>query len=378
MSGSKILDKTPYSNTGSLYTLENGLRACVDWVSVTFKNLQNPYDVISILGLSVSDFTSLDHGGRFYNKKMIFGHMSIFYEGKNEDMGVHLDITGQGCREFERTFTNKKDWSLFFALLFNWDVHFSRLDIAIDDFKGYFSLKHLVNKIKNAEVKSLFRKARNLEEYWLKDGSTSGQTLYFGKADVMFRFYNKYLERLSAGKEVEEWVTFWNRYEIQLRDDQAHTAAIHIAYKHTDIGRYAKGIFSRYLNFLTPTDDTNKSRWPIAHFWKVFLNNAEKIYLSQVAPDATIEKAENWVNRQVAPTLAMLYKAYDYDDKKIMDFITEGMDRLEDKHEDMIKRFKLDSKYKQKVLNELREKKRQAILAPRKIKRTQTVDPSKP
>lgn len=360
---------TPYNNMGCLRTSGSALRACVDWVQVTFKNIVEPNTVLDILGFNSSDFTYFDYGNKFYRKKMSLGQIKIFYDGIDSSMGVHLEMSGQGCREFEQTFTNNKDWSLFFALLFNWDIHFSRLDVAIDDFYGYFTIKNLVDKVKKGHVRSLFRKARNLEEYFLRDGSLAGHTLYFGKSDVIFRFYNKYLERLSKGKVLEDDVKFWNRYEIQLRDDQAHSAGLLIAFQHTDIGNFAKGVFSRYLNFLIPsTTDSNKRRWKLAKFWTDFLGDVEKISLSQVAPDRTVEKAENWVNRQVSPTLAMLYKAYNFDDKKIMEFIKEGMDRLTDNHEDMIKRFQLNSKTKLKLVSELREIKKMNLLKAKKIR----------
>lgn len=373
-SDAKKMDKTPYSNTGSLRTNDNGLRACVDWLSVTFKTIENPWDIVSILGLDKSLFKEYTYGNKFYHKKIAFGDISILYDGfANNADGCHLTITGQGCREYEQTFKGGKDWSLLFALLLNWDVHFSRLDIAIDDFVGYFTIKKLITKIKKGHVKSLFRKARSLEEYFLKDGSTTGETLYFGKSDIIFRFYNKYLQMIGKGYKIDDDVDFWNRYEIQMRDDQAHTAGVLIAYQHTDVGKFAKGIFSRYLNFLKENKtDSNKRRWPIDKFWLKFLDNAEKISLSQVAPDATVEKAKMWVDRQVAPTLAMIYKANDYDDKIINEILKEGLERLEDKHEDMILRYKINTKAKKDALDKLRQLKKADLLKPRRIQKEKT------
>ena len=362
-------EKPRYSNTGVLCTSESPLRACVDWVSVTFRTLHNPHDIIALLGLESELFTSLDYGNGFYSKQLRFGNIQVFYD-HNTTPSVHLNISGQGCREYEQTFKNGADWSWVFALFLNWDIHFTRLDLAIDDFKGYFTLNQIVKKIKKAELTSKFRKARNLEEYLLKDGSTIGQTIYFGKSEVMIRFYNKYFERVANGFTVQDDITFWNRYEIQLRDDRADSAAVMIANNSVELGSFIKGIMYNYIDFKTPSEtDTNKRRWKTAKFWKTFLDDCGKIPLSQVAPDKTIEKSELWLNKSVAPTLAMIYKAYDYNDKLINDLLKEGLERLEDKHEDMITRFKINTKHKQELFEKLREEKKKELLKPKILHR---------
>lgn len=82
------------------------------------------------------------------------------------------------------------------------------MDSAIDDFKGVFTLKQIENKIKTGCVTSIFRTARNFEEHLLIEGSTNGQTIYFGKSDVMIRFYDKYKERVNKGYALNETITF--------------------------------------------------------------------------------------------------------------------------------------------------------------------------
>ena len=87
----------------------------------------------------------------------------------------------------------------FFLLINQYDHKFSRLDIAIDDFKTYFTVNQ-----------ALFD-----GETWLYDGETLGRleplksfftdmktdsrTLYVGKSDWMIRFYNKKVERENKG-----------------------------------------------------------------------------------------------------------------------------------------------------------------------------------
>ena len=43
--------------------------------------------------------------------------------------------------------------------------------------------------------------------------------------------------------------------------------------------------------------DRKKSRWESKKWWSDFLGDCEKIKLSQVAPDPTIEKIGNWIEK---------------------------------------------------------------------------------
>ncbi|HYK74652.1 MAG TPA: hypothetical protein VEV44_16275, partial [Pseudoneobacillus sp.] len=104
----------PASNTGALNTEESGLRSLVDWVSFTLKNVTDVRDVVDILGLDFNSFRECPNGDKGYMEQIRFGDISILYNGR-EDMGIHVNISGQGCRQFE-TYSNM-DWSTFFALL---------------------------------------------------------------------------------------------------------------------------------------------------------------------------------------------------------------------------------------------------------------------
>ncbi|UKI58239.1 MAG: hypothetical protein L6V81_02025 [Clostridium sp.] len=54
-------------------------------------------------------------------------------------MGYHLYMTGSACRDFEEMGLNYRD---LFVKLFKLNVHFTRVDVSIDDFTGkYFSFK---------------------------------------------------------------------------------------------------------------------------------------------------------------------------------------------------------------------------------------------
>jgi phage replication initiation protein len=366
MENEKKMDMPPCASRGAQNTSGGALRALVDWVSVTLKNVHDVHDVIDLLGLPRENFCEFPTGKYGYKSHMRFGHIAIYYDGRS-DMGIHIEMSGQGCREFEQY--TKRDWSQFFALLLNLDVNFTRLDLAIDDFRGYFTIQQVINKVRRGHVASRFKEARRSDSYKIATGENTGMTVYFGDASsrLQVRFYDKYKERVSKGHEILEGVTCWNRIECQLRKERAMAAAVMIANESYNVGQMVMGILANYIRFLVPSKDANKSRWKTCDWWEEFLHGVEKLKLTQVAPDATIERAKSWVERQVAPTLAMLYEAFDYDEDLIWDFIREGLPRLTDKHKDMIRRFKEEQGRIEEDREERRQKIKDNLLTPKKV-----------
>jgi phage replication initiation protein len=328
----------PYTNRGAVNTCESGLRSLVDWVAVTFKNVQSYTDVIDILGIDQSHFREQQKGGYSYKKSVRFGHIAIYFDGR-DDMGIHVEMSGQGCREFERF--SSVNWSVFFALLLNFDVKISRLDIAVDDFKGYFKISTLKRNIKAGQTRSKFRTATQIEKTSLTDGTSKGDTIYFGSPQSMLqvRFYDKLLEQQAKNKEVFEDVEVWNRIEVQLRDDRAFAAAMVLAYEERTVGSAVKGILANHINFCVKSNDTNKSRWKVCKYWTDFLEGTEKLSLSQVAPDKSIEKSKDWIERQTTPTLALLFEAFQGDMSLMYSLLAEGMEKLDKAHLDVLNRF---------------------------------------
>lgn len=328
----------PLGNTGAQNTSQTALRSCVDWLQATFKNVHNVQEIIQILGMELTDFTPCDSGQYGYKEQVRCGHIAIYFNGR-ENMGVHLEMTGQGCREYETM--SIFSWSRLFCLFMNYDVNITRLDLAVDDFEGYFTLKQLKRKIRQGAVRSLFRSAMEIRKSSLDTGESKGDTIYFGseKSRVRIRIYDKYLEMISKGRQLEEELTFWNRTELQFRDERANAVAYLIAIDKDSLGEIITGILKRYINFCVKSKDTNKARWKVCKFWTDFLGDVEPLKLTEIAPDRTVEDTKDWIQKQVEPSLSMLYVAFE-NDKTLMDKIVyEGLMKMKDKHFDMLERY---------------------------------------
>lgn len=328
--------KPPYCNTGAENTAESSLKPCVDWLQATFKNVQPEQIVEDILLENLDNFTMLDKGKYGYRSAMRYGHITIYYNG-HAGMGVHLEMTGQGCREFESK--GVMDWKTFFRIVLACGAKFTRLDTALDDHKGYWKISTLKRKAKNGEVISKFKSAMGIEKIRLEDGEVIGETLYFGSSSSMIkvRFYDKKLEQISKGAEVK--YETWNRTEIQMRDDRAQTVAAMVS-EGNEIGTIITGILKHYMRFTVKGKDKNRSRWKTAKFWDEFLKDVEPLRLATAKPESSIEKKMAWLDRAVAPTLALIMQAMDGDMTRIYKMIGDGKKRLKEKDLAMIRDYK--------------------------------------
>jgi phage replication initiation protein len=352
------LHEPPYGNTGVQNTRGSELIALVDWVEATIPCVTDVSKIIELLGMKNEDFYELADGNNGYKRKVIFGHISIMYEpseGYKQEirdlMGIHIAMSGQGCREYE--LLNVKTWKELFRDIKALKGHFTRLDPAIDDIryngdKPFFKVGYLLYRAKKGWCRSKFKNARGFDKFNLKDGHNQGNTMYIGssKSDLMFRIYEKDFERIGDGKELEDKLTSWNRFELQLRNERADKMAQYII-DHDDLGENIIGVINQYVAFVDPDpDDSNKSRWKKSKFWEKFLNGVGKLPLTNVAPDRTIETRKKWIVNSTPKTMAMLYHAEELTEDNFQQLIVTGTDLMTKKDFNEVELHKLMQKEK--------------------------------
>ena len=190
------------------------------------------------------------------------------------DMGIHIEMTGQGCRYFEGLENN--DWIEFFNLLRSLGAKFKRLDIALDDYKKMIKFSTVKEKIRSGEVVSLSRKRDVIEtkitqkEEFNNKGDSKGLTVYFGTraSNIYIRFYDKKKEQEGKGIKVD--VSSWQRYEIVLRNEKATDFIERFCEGETFDTLYL-GVLSGAIRFIDKGTDSNKARWETSPFWIDFL-----------------------------------------------------------------------------------------------------------
>lgn len=308
-------------------TLPSENRSLFDWASFTFK-LDDPHAVAEIIGLDASLFSELSFGFSGYRKSLKLGNISIYFDGR-DDMGCHVEMTGQGCRLYEGHFP-ENPWQHLFSTVLAANAKFTRLDLAIDNVDGSLTLDKVWNALQDHEqkIRTQFREWRRIQKgSFEKDKQITGDTIYLGstKSHIQFRIYDKAQESNVTGH--------WIRFEIQLRDKRAHEAAKFFA-DGQPVGTLATGIINNYFSIIT-NDDTNKSRCSLQLWWSEWLQTTEKIRLTTEQSIKLVSDTMEFIKRQYAPSLAMINKHLGTSPFRsfVQEILEDGKERLSAKHE---------------------------------------------
>lgn len=329
--------------------IETMLKVQIDWLEFTVLNTQLP-KVINTLDLGWMDFSPLAKGRFGYHNQLKWQGGSIFVmftansdvvdlDTKiNPQSGIHVMITGQGCRQYSA----KHDlMHLIRVLSAHERVNFTRIDLAVDDFESKIVS---YDKIHDAAIKGHFTSRwSKWDEVTSRQTSTNaflGRTMYFGSqaSDLFCRVYDKTLERKvnSDQKDIPEK---WTRLEMVYRKDRAKKLVDHMINGHKSPGYVLRGSLKQYLRFILPIADRNQARWPTAPWWSELLSNVEKLQLTIEKEDKTIEDMISWVDRQISPTLSAILEAHEGDLAWFRSILVEGSKRLSQKHKDAITQF---------------------------------------
>lgn len=268
---------------------KNGdLTASIDWLEFTVLGLSVADVVAKILELPADKFSTLDKGRFGYRQQTKWADGNVFLmfnpvTADNDDlpdkvdrMGVHVMLTGSGCRQYEVHHQIKR--LMIFLAALDEKVNFSRIDLAIDDV-GERLIEF--SRIHSAAIKCLFtsRWSRwdEVNSRQSADGEFLGRTMYFGSqaSDIFCRIYDKALERKRNGDDDVEYPDKWTRLEIVYRKDRARKLAYHLVDHDMEVGTAVRGTLKQYVRFLKPSSDSNKSRWPTADWWEQLLAGVE-------------------------------------------------------------------------------------------------------
>lgn len=292
--------------------------------------VDDPYEVLVIIGLDTSLFNEFQYGFSGYRKSLRFGNICVYYQGR-EGMGCHVEMSGQGCRQFESSFP-EKPWTELFKTALSVNVNFTRLDLAIDNVDGGLSLVKITDALKDHEkqIRSRFGEWRQILKGSFREGEKiTGETIYLGssKSHTMFRIYNKAQESGIDGD--------WIRFEIQLREKRAQETAK--LFSTETIGSLACGIINNYFAVIN-ADDSNISRCTLQDWWSAWLQSTEKITLTTEKAIKFVSDSMEFIKRQYAPSLAMINKHLGAAPFKefVREVLEDGSQRMGAKHEKIL------------------------------------------
>jgi DNA relaxase NicK len=261
-----------------------------DWLSFT-SHTHTPDELISALGLGSAPWTTTK-GARGYQDRRYFSCISIHYNGR-ADMGVWVEMSGQGCRTFETL--SKVGWDNLFKFIRENNLKITRLDVAYDDHTGVLNMRRIVEDTQSG----MFISKSN---YWETVLSSKGSTVQIGspQSKVLIRIYDKAAER---GKPDEHWI----RCEIQMRDDRA----VCFTEIPLPIGMAYAGVLLNYLRFVQPGEDSNQWRWPMTDYWAALVEDVQRISIYRTpGMEYNEERCKHYVVEQAGNAIDACIKMY--------------------------------------------------------------------
>lgn len=294
----------------------------IDWLSITSK-IHRPEDIIALLGMEKCTWETVK-GAHGYKDRLYYNSISIHYNG-SPDMGVWLEMSGQGCRCFESVGHGDFDALLGLALQHPGDMKVTRLDIAFDDHTGLLDMDRIVA---DTVQQNYVAKATS----WDVNISNKGQSVNIGscQSEVLIRIYDKARERgITDGSH-------WVRVELQLRNDRCKEF-VNLPY---DIGQKFAGVLVNYLRYVEPDEfDSNKRRWPMIDYWADLIGAAAALSI-YVKPglEYNVLRCENFVYRQAGNAIRALVDCYGYE--QFLDKLNTIRSRPNPKYTEMVERFK--------------------------------------
>lgn len=346
---------------------ETNLQTSIDWLEFTVMGLSIDEVLSQILELPRTEFSLLDKGRFGYHRqlKWVGGNVFVLFndaekirelpnldttgiengnENKSETdrMGIHVMLSGTGVREYEGR--NKIRRLLLFLAVLDERVNFTRIDLAIDDFQD-----QLINfsRIHQHAIDHLFTSRWNkwdeVNSRKSASGEFLGRTMYLGSrtSSIFCRIYDKTLERKVNADGNVEIPDHWTRLELIYKKDRAKQLVYHIVDNKMPVGTAIRGTLNQYIRFIkTPRNpDQNKSRWPSADWWIELLNGVGKLQLTIQRKEKSIDDMEEWVERQIAPTIAAILTAREGDMEWLHKIIGKGAQRLSQRHKDAIAQY---------------------------------------
>ncbi len=324
-----------------------------DWISMTYPlealarffgisedsvkdNIIKPKDLIDLLlakvHLNTLVRTPSNTGIDRYSSKFFMAGTSITigfnkeYIPENDPyFGSHnsvmIQMEGDGVKTARAVFDVIPDYGIFEFLKLSKRMggRATRLDLA-DDFFNYshfFSPLYLYQRLRAGEIRTKFRswlfvssgKIKGI--YHFKNpkrycGKHEGSTLYLGENPKQIRFYNKKAE-MYANKNIDFSCKSWSRWEFQLNrpyaDEWLNQYLENSKVSDNAFQNCYLGILKDTFAVLKRTKDKNKSRWPLADYYKNYLGNVNRINLRYEHEKPSVERQIAWYEHEVRNTV---------------------------------------------------------------------------
>ena len=286
------LREPPSSNTGAEITLS------LHWLRGTV--LDRPWlDVVGSLA-SMLDETpvGLDRGRNGYRSGWLIGPARVYADDDRPDMGVMVDIDGSGCEALG----GRRLADIALRL----DLRVSRLDLAWDGFPRSPA------EVRDAWRADMVRTRCKVPEDAREDRQWRTSDWHSNDKGDTFRMGARSSTQCARVYDARGPV----RFELEVKGALAATAAPQLleALEAGDELRFADlavGLARRFVDFVDAEGVSNRARAPLLSWWESFVGAARRaaVTLPGVV-QRSVAEIEQWIERQVAPSLALLDAVY--------------------------------------------------------------------
>lgn len=286
--------------------VEYNFSAKFDYVRFRFPNHDVAYIIENVLQMNIEYFQCKSTGLYGYNEMYLLDHIKVLNSESNSDKGILLELSGQGCRNYDAILELlEEDWQRFFQRCIDNKGHATRIDIALDDNLEVISLPYMVEKVKRGEYLSRFRSNRLIDSSDMVKKTSEGVTLYFGSRQslIHFCFYQKNYEIAKREKVPLESVDVKNRYEIRVINEKAKMLVAHFL-QDADISRIIRSIISDYITLVDV--DRLTGEFEVNQKWLHFIGYVTNVDLRLEPVKPTYFRKLHWIKNQVASTLKIL------------------------------------------------------------------------
>lgn len=286
--------------------VEGDMEVVFDWMQFTVQGVF-AYEVVQTLFKVSADTLLHTPSGRFgYNNTVTYGeHILIMWHDTRFEMGVHVLLSGMACRYLESILS----WDTFISRIHEFEsVKYTRIDVAIDCFKPYFTVGKIREHIVSGNVVSKFKKATYMEQLSIGSGDNESASIKFGSmsSDMYIVFYDKLAERRNAGFEVKEHLDFWTRCELRFKHDLAVKLMSLYMLHDFVLGDYINEILYNYIDFKVNTGKTRKINESTVDWWSDFLGVVTKLQIAPKASDTTIDRKIVYARKQFSKLSVMI------------------------------------------------------------------------
>lgn len=396
------INGTPLTNRGVANTLNsvqnldnkgldgkypNGLKnfILIDWFQATILDMNYDIDYTSgevrgalsvrhdvvdlfekLFGIDPTQLVFEYVGVNGYNANYHYENIYIMWNTSRPEMGVHIKMSGQGCRDFESL---ELDYIDFFRKINTHYINYNRIDISIDQFNDdYFTLPKLEYYIRNNLVCSKFRSALNIEKINLsKKDDSLGHTIQFGSkaSNIQVTFYDKLKERQSKNIEVLQNLKFWTRTEVRYRHECCKQVInlLLTSNEYNTLNDIIKSTLRDYISFkVNNSNDSNLSRRPEVEWWYLFLENINYLEITNYLPESSITKKANWLDKSCARSNFIVYlskldnlKTDDMTDMYLIKFLQKGSVNFNYNELQAINNYRISKKLEPFTISELKD-----------------------